>query len=707
MSRIQQDAQLERQATGTASEQRSDLPEHGEVIRASSFTPLQGPLKRRRPGLRPVHYMLGGTFALLVLVAAFIFSAKSVFIQTDPPDARVAIDGGPHLPIGEGYLMLGGDYQIELQASGYRPLQDTISVGEQQNQSFRYSLDKLPGHLTVAADIDGEAEIWIDGIERGSLNQRISDIPAGEHKLQVVSERYKPFTGTVSVEGLDRHQVIEVPLEPAWADVRFASTPPGAELSVDGEAIGLTPLTAEILEGERSVSLKLTGHKTWQDALELAAGEQIDMGSIELEKADGLVLVQSKPTQASITVNGNYHGLTPMEVALPPGKTYQITLFKDGFEPAQRQLAVESGKEQTIDVALQAKLGQINVNSSPEDALLYVDGRLMGRANQTLTLPARQANIAVKKDGYAAYQTTVLPRPNFDQSLDIELKTLEQAKWENIEPTITTKAGQELKLFKPDVTFTMGSSRREQGRRANEVLRDVALTRAFYLGTREVTNREFRQFDGEHSSGHAKGESLNGENYPVVNVSWQQAASYCNWLSEQEDLAPFYQVEDGVVTGFNAQASGYRLATEAEWAWAARYQDGEMLKYPWGPQLPPAAKSVNIADRSAAPLVGYVQPSYEDGYPASAPVASFAANDKGIYDLAGNVAEWVNDFYEITVSLSQKPDQDPLGPGTGAYHVIRGSSWAHGSVTELRLSFRDYGDQARNDVGFRIARFVE
>ena len=52
-------------------------------------------------------------------------------------------------------------------------------------------------------------------------------------------------------------------------------------------------------------------------------------------------------------------------------------------------------------------------------------------------------------------------------------------------------------------------------------------------------------------------------------------------------------------------------------------------------------------------------------------------------------------------------DENPFGPDSGQYHTIRGSSWAHGAVTELRLSFRDFGDEPRDDVGFRIARFLE
>jgi len=130
-----------------------------------------------------------------------------------------------------------------------------------------------------------------------------------------------------------------------------------------------------------------------------------------------------------------------------------------------------------------------------------------------------------------------------------------------------------------------------------------------------------------------------------------------------------------------------------------------MLKFPWGETMPPAPKSGNYADESAADLVGEVIKGYQDGFPASAPVGSFAPNGRGLYDLGGNVAEWVNDFHDIAVG--QQVETDPLGPAAGEQHVISGAGWKHAGLTELRLSFRDYGLEGRDDVGFRIARFLE
>ena len=87
-------------------------------------------------------------------------------------------------------------------------------------------------------------------------------------------------------------------------------------------------------------------------------------------------------------------------------------------------------------------------------------------------------------------------------------------------------------------------------------------------------------------------------------------------------------------------------------------------------------------------------------------MASFGPNHRGLFDLGGNVAEWVHDIYGIP-SANGTTEVDPLGAQTGDNYVIRGASWAHSKITELRLSYRDYGQAGRDDVGFRLARYAE
>jgi formylglycine-generating enzyme required for sulfatase activity len=228
----------------------------------------------------------------------------------------------------------------------------------------------------------------------------------------------------------------------------------------------------------------------------------------------------------------------------------------------------------------------------------------------------------------------------------------------------------------------------------------------FYLSTTEVTNAQFRLYESGHKSGLASGASLNRERQPVAEVSWQQAASFCNWLSRQEGLAPFYTESRGIITGFNPAATGYRLPTEAEWAWAARASGDTLLRFPWGDEFPPAVAVENYADAPSAYITGRVLNNYDDGHVVSAPVGSYPPNQHGLFDMGGNVAEWVHDVY--TIPLANAATQtDPLGEANGDNYVIRGASWSQAKLTPLRLVHRDYGQAGRDDVGFRVARYAE
>lgn len=676
----------------------------GDRIAAVRYRPTPTATAKQRDWLSP--WRLAG-FAALAVVALFlwfIFTAKSVRLEADPATAAVEVDGGFAFLLGDIHLMRQGDYRIRARAEGYVDFSRRIDIGSDRNQTIAFALTPLPGRVTFAIDPPGSAVVVSGGDLRGTAPATLR-VPAGLQTVHVSHPRYEDGTLEFEVTGRDQAQTVTHVLRPNWADVTLPTTPAGATVRIDDMLSEVaTPGPIPILAGEHRVVVALPGYKPWRDIIFVEARQPITLPPIVLDRADGTLAIESSPPGAGVTVGGVYAGVTPLTVGLDADKPLAVSVFKVGYAPRNLTIELASGQRRVIDVSLTALTGDLSVETRPEDAELWIDNEHRGLATGVFTLAAVPHTVEIRKEGYAGFRKTVVPQPGLTQQLNVELLTLEEARLERLKAVRTTGQGHELVLLSPG-KFRMGASRREPGRRANEVIRTVDLTRLFYLSRHEVTNGQFRVFAKGHSSGQFEDRDLDHDTQPVVDVSWDEAALYCNWLSEQDGLQPFYREEFGKIVGFNSTALGYRLPTEAEWAWSARHAGGtNLLRFPWGDQLPPPNKHGNYADQSAAHTVGRIIFGYNDNYITSAPVGTFPPNDKGVYDLGGNVAEWVHDFYEIPDGSSVV---DPLGPRRGDYHVIRGASWMHGTVSDLRLSGRDYGIDGRQDVGFRIARFAE
>ena len=212
------------------------------------------------------------------------------------------------------------------------------------------------------------------------------------------------------------------------------------------------------------------------------------------------------------------------------------------------------------------------VEVRPEDATVYVDGRARGKGKTTLRLSSAPHSIEVKRPGYQGWRRTVTPRPGYPQTLRATLRSLEAIAQDRIATTLDSPAGQTMRRVEP-ATFSMGASRAEVGRRANEVIVPVTITRPFLISVNEVTNKEFAQYRANHDSGASVHPSLAADNNPVANVSWEDAVQYCNWLSQREGRTPAYKAEFGQWVPVYPLTDGYRLPTEAEWALAIRYRE--------------------------------------------------------------------------------------------------------------------------------------
>ena len=661
--------------------------------------------------------------ALVVAIGAwgawYVITARSVNIATEPPDAKVTADELIAPIIRDHWVLRPGLRRFVVEAEGYKRFADEILISDEPIQTHNVTLEPLPGKLKVEVEPVAAANVTIDDTISAQAPTTIGNIEAGPREVKVSAERYIPFKTIVEIEGRDIEQTLSVVLQPAWADVSITSEPAGAAISIDDESQGSTPFAGEIIQGQREVRLTLDGYKPWQRTLKVVAGEALNLPPVILAQADGYVNVTTVPAGAAITIDKLYKGRSPITTAVAPDEQHKISILKEGYAAAARTVSAASGETQTLTVELQAELAQVQVISTPADAELFIDGVARGSANQTLKLPTHKHLLEIRKPGFVTYSAEVTPRKGIRKRIKVRLKTPTEAGTGSTpatapaavpgagKNTVTTAAGQTLKLFRGG-RITMGSSRREPGRRANEVLREANLTRPFYFGLKEVSNGEFRQFLATHQVSPINGIDVDGDQHPVVNVSWERAALFCNWLSRKDSLPVFYQIRNGKVLGINPQAIGYRLPTEAEWAWVARTapKGDEPFKFPWAGKYPPRGRSGNYADQSAGGFLRNVIPDYTDGFPVTAPVGSFMASLRGIYDMGGNVSEWINDYY-VAAPAQGTVEQDPLGPREGETHVVRGSNWGHAAETDLRLAYRDFGKDGRDDIGFRIARYAQ
>jgi len=657
--------------------------------------------RRRRVGAAYVLVAL----TMLAIALWFVFSARMLYVEIQPGPERVSLEGAiPALRLAEGYLALPGVYRLHAEREGYRRLMREIEVTRATNQRIVLALEKLPGYLSVDTPGITGATVSADGEIKGKTPLAEIELTAGEHPIVIRAEGYADFFTKIRIEGLGHRQTLAAALIPASAAVTIQSNTVGAILFVDGARIGTLPLTTEIAAGIRAIEVRAEGHKPWKQNLSVVAGQPQTVGPVTLAPADGELRVVSEPAGASIALDGRYAGTTPATLALPPGQDHRVTVSKRGYGTASRAVRLRPAESRSLRIALSAEIGQVTLEVQPTDAVLSIEGQTIGPANGKHQLPAVPTLLEIRREGFEPAQRWVTPKPGFEQTLAVKMRAAGAPAVAALAAQIEAPDGTVMILVRPG-KFIMGASRRDPGQRANETLHEVQLSRPYYLGATEVTNEQFRKFRPKHSSGRFGSVSLETPSHPVVNVRWEDAAGYCNWLNEAAQLPAAYASNTGTLTPVLPLQQGFRLPTEAEWAWAARHAGVEKAtRFPWGDAMPPPPGSGNFADRSVSGELADAFKDYSDGFAGTAPVGHFKPGPAGFFDLAGNVAEWVHDYYGIMAAKASEPD--PTGPAAGKHHVIRGSSWMQASVSALRWTYRDYGTEPRPDVGFRCARYA-
>lgn len=677
--------------------------EIGAVAREVLSGAADAPRAERGRGARRV--AIGAALAVVVAVIALFAGMQRVPLLLEPAHARVgATDTLFDWHSGATLFVLPGTHQLRASAPGYVALERSVTVTREGAVPVRLRLAKEPGVLAI--DTGGvAASVAVDGSEIGRVPGEVK-VAAGKRTLTLRADRHLDAIVEVDVEGLGVRQDLTVAMQPSWGTLALTVNTPGAMLAIDGAAPAAVVPRIELPAGAHQLVISAPNAKSWDSAIVIKAGETTTIGPVDLGAPDARLVVRSAPSGADVSLDGVYRGRTPLDIAVSPGGRHDVLVARTGYAPWTRSFGAASGARTVLDARLEPVYVSLTVRGEPADAEVLIDGVSKGRTPLTLDVLAGEHEIEVRKAPLAPHKSKVALAPGLARSVEYQLTAAGQPSSVLAAGTrIGTRIGYVLRLVQP-ATFGIGSERREQGRRPNETRRQVTLTRGYYIGATEVTNGQYRRFKPEHASGHVNNTSLDLDAQPVVKVKWEDAVQFCNWLSGQEGLTPAYESKDGKWQLKAPVSNGFRLPSEAEWEYAARYAGpGVLQRYSWGNALPIPPANGNYAGAEALGTMSPILETYRDDYPVVAPVGKFGANALGLYDLSGNVTEWVHDYYASLPDSA--PQTDPFGPAQGTRRTIRGSNWRTATVADLRLAWRDGEDGSSQTIGFRVARYAD
>ncbi|MEX2580330.1 MAG: bifunctional serine/threonine-protein kinase/formylglycine-generating enzyme family protein [Verrucomicrobiales bacterium] len=477
--------------------------------------------------------------------------------------------------------------------------------------------------------------------------------------------------------------------------VRIISDPSGASVWVDGEEIGITETKLiEFDAGPIEITLKHPGYHDWHYSGKVEEGLGVQLIEAELlpdrSPIDGNPWFNSLGIEFSPDPDGNYVSRNPIttdafrtfrdetgRIVSVAGKEGKVQVADDellwafcdwmterdrawGFLGTDRYYRARPTEGGFFECLLDDEFGTLILNTEPPGAEVFLNDEAVGETPVTLG--------DVRLGPYRL--EFVLP------GYEVETKTgvLESPVAEVVDTDPLSR----------DNSAVLG--RRWVNSQGMEMVPVDDLLVAVF----ETRVRDFREYVTEAAVMDALAPGFSQElNHPAVGIGFAEARAFCNWLTARERAR-------GLIRSWQR----YRLPTDAEWSRFAGLEN-EMgsspearglsgsVTYPWGDEWPPPEGAGNFADASAAGLFGaYVIEDYDDGYSATAPVGSFEAGPNGLFDLSGNVWEWVRDAFGDTA------------PGV---QVVRGGGWNSYDREVLETRYRNPVPANSNDdaYGFR------
>jgi formylglycine-generating enzyme required for sulfatase activity len=511
-----------------------------------------------------------------------------------------------------------------------------------------------PGAVVIRSEPPGAMVVLAGTMHRSPAEFR--KLPAGTHSARVMLPGFDPVDVAVEIAPGKDTRPAPVQLQRSKGRLAIRSRPEGAAFEiVSGGAVLERGTAPKIVDAVASGDYEVVFQHRGQVKRRSVTVERAVTATAEAEFGVGRVTITSEPAGAEISIDGQTAGPAPLSRVLPEG-THEIVATYRSW-PEQRR-SIETKPDEPTELAFSFVPGSVKITSAPGGASIFVNGEEIGQTTLLCEdLPPGPVKYELRLEGYRPVEVNAEVKPGEQTFLPVRFVQRSGPRkggpWENSVGMRFAPVG--------DVLVCVWPTR-------------VCDYEAFCRGTgRELLAADFPQ-DATH---------------PVVRVNWEDATAFCQWLTEKE-----------ITEGGLEHGQHYRLPTDLEWSQAAglppetgatpEERDGKLRDYPWGHQWPPPQGAGNYADVSAKRGARRIA-GYQDGFAQTSPVETFAANAQGLYDIGGNVWQWVQDSY----TGGSRPKD---------WGVLRGGSWSNAAPAELRSSYRNVIDRAERDVifGFRV-----
>lgn len=269
-------------------------------------------------------------------------------VESTPSNAKVYVDGDyiGRTPIT--YELPPGTYRVKLVLDGYFEYSTTVTVKASDTKEISVNLKPKPGKLRIKSEPSG-AEVYVNGTYIGKTPIDGYSLNPGKYWIEVKLPKYQVYEKRITVVP-GQEYLIHAQLTPSWGVLKVTSTPSGAEVYINDENAGRTPLELQLDPGTYTVRVTLDGYEEYEDRIEVRAGETTGI-SASLTPV-GYVTVTSEPSGARVYLDGTYIGNTPITEYKVQAGAYEVTVEDDGYQAYKTSIKIEAGETKEINVEL-------------------------------------------------------------------------------------------------------------------------------------------------------------------------------------------------------------------------------------------------------------------------------------------------------------------------------------------------------------------